>query len=184
MNIGYARVSTDEQNLDLQIDALTRAGCDMIFRDEGVSAVAKSRPQFTAALETLNPGDKLTVWKMDRAFRSLLDALQMLEKLEAQNVAFVSLTDAIDTNTPMGRFAYQIINAFGELERALISERTKAGMEAARERGVRIGRPKKLACEEIKWAKKQILNSFSSRNEIANYLNVSKRTIDRILLDI
>ena len=142
MNIGYARVSTDEQNLDLQIDALTKAGCDQIFRDEGISAVAKSRPQFTAALEALRPGDRLVIWKMDRAFRSLLDALNVLEDLEQRGNAFHSLTEAIDTQTPMGRFAYQIINAFGELERALISERTKAGMKAAKERGVHVGRPR------------------------------------------
>lgn len=142
MNIGYARVSTEEQNLNLQIDALTRAGCTQIFRDEGLSATAKNRPQFTAALNALKPGDRLVIWKMDRAFRSLLDALTILEKLETQGNAFHSLTEAIDTQTPMGRFAYQIINAFGELERALISERTKAGMKAAKERGVHVGRPK------------------------------------------
>jgi DNA invertase Pin-like site-specific DNA recombinase len=145
MNIGYARVSTDEQNLNLQIDALTAAGCTQIFQDEGLSATAKNRPQFTAALNALKPGDRLVIWKMDRAFRSLLDALTILEKLEAQGNAFHSLTEAIDTQTPMGRFAYQIINAFGELERALISERTKAGMKAAKERGVHVGRPRKLA---------------------------------------
>ncbi len=181
MNIGYARVSTDEQNLDLQIDALNRAGCDTIFRDEGVFAVAKSRPQFTTALEALNPGDKLTVWKMDRAFRSLLDALQMLEKLKAQKVAFVSLTDAIDTNTPMGRFAYQIINAFGELERALISERTKAGMQAARERGVVIGRPKKLEHEQLEWAKDQVSLNNPTLEGLAEQLGISARTLRRYL---
>jgi len=143
MNIGYARVSTDEQNLNLQIDALTAAGCTQIFRDEGLSATAKNRPQFTAALAALKPGDRLVIWKMDRAFRSLLDALKVLDDLEQRGNAFHSLTEAIDTQTPMGRFAYQIINAFGELERALISERTRAGMQAAKERGVHVGRPRR-----------------------------------------
>lgn len=184
MNIGYARVSTEEQNLNLQIDALNRAGCDMIFRDEGVSAAAKVRPQFSAALDALAPGDRLTIWKMDRAFRSLLDALQMLEQLEAMDVAFVSLTDAIDTKTPMGRFAYQIINAFGELERALIAERTRAGMQAAKERGIIIGRPQKLSPEEILWAQQEIAQNNRAPDDLATALDVSPRTLGRRLAEV
>lgn len=183
MNIGYARVSTDEQNLNLQIDALTKAGCDQIFRDEGISAVAKSRPQFTAALAALKPGDRLVIWKMDRAFRSLLDALTILEKLEAQGNAFHSLTEAIDTETPMGRFAYQIINAFAELERALISERTKAGMRAAKERGVHVGRPPKLSSDDVRWVHREIVRGYRSLDELAVALDVSPITLTRRLSD-
>ncbi len=152
MKIGYARVSTDEQNLSLQIDALTAAGCERIYNDEGISAVARVRPQFVAALAELERGDTLVIWKMDRAFRSLLNALQVLEELDARGVHFHSLTDAIDTTTAIGRFTYQITNAFGELERALIAERTKAGMAAARRRGVRLGRPPKLTDRQIEQA--------------------------------
>lgn len=181
MNIGYARVSTNEQNLDLQTGALKMAGCDVIFRDEGVSAVAKVRPQFTAALDALRPGDRLVIWKMDRAFRSLLDALNVLEQLEAQGNAFHSLTEAIDTTTPMGRFAYQIINAFGELERALIAERTRAGMQAARTCGVRIGRPPKLSASQINWVRSEIVRSGCSPGDLAEALGVSPRTLARHL---
>lgn len=183
MNIGYARVSTDEQNLDLQLDALKAAGCDLIFQDEGVSAVAKNRPQFTAALNALNPGDQLVIWKMDRAFRSLLDALKVLETLEKRNNAFHSLTEAIDTTTPMGRFAYQIINAFGELERALISERTRAGMQAAKERGVHVGRPPKLSPADLQWLCREITESKRSLDDLAAALDVSPRTILRTTLE-
>lgn len=182
MNIGYARVSTDEQNLSLQIDALTAAGCDLIFRDEGVSAVAKNRPQFNAALNALTPGDQLVIWKMDRAFRSLLDALHVLEALERRGNAFHSLTEAIDTATPMGRFAYQIINAFGELERALIAERTRAGMQAAKERGVHVGRPRKLSIQQIEWAMMEIDVGCRPLLDVASELGVSARTISRQLL--
>ena len=181
MNIGYARVSTDEQNLDLQIDALTAAECDVIYRDEGISAAARNRPQFAAALEALNPGDRLVIWKMDRAFRSLLDALQVLDALERCGNAFHSLTEAIDTATPMGRFAYQIINAFGELERALIAERTKAGIEAARQRGAKIGRPRKLSDEQIEWAMVEMKIGYRSLPELAATLGVSNRTLSRSL---
>lgn len=181
MNIGYARVSTDEQNLNLQIDALTAAGCGLIFRDEGVSAVAKNRPQFNAALNALTPGDQLVIWKMDRAFRSLLDALHVLEALEQRGNAFHSLTEAIDTATPMGRFAYQIINAFGELERALIAERTRAGMQAAKERGVHIGRPRKLSIQQIEWAITEMEYGCGSLPEVAAALGVSIRTLCRRL---
>lgn len=181
MKIGYARVSTDEQNLALQLDALRAAGCDRIFQDTGVSAVSPDRPQFTAALKALRAGDTLAIWKMDRAFRSLLNALQVLEDLEARKVHFHSLTDAIDTATPVGRFAYQITNAFAELERALISERTKAGMRAAQSRGVRLGRPRKLTAEQIAWARARSESGDASLVCLAAQLNVSRRTLARAL---
>ena len=129
--IGYARVSTDDQNLDLQRVALLEAGCERIFEDHGVSAVA-NRPGFEEALHALEAGDKLVIWKMDRAFRSLKIALDTLEALDGMGVEFRSLTDHIDTSTPMGKCMYQVRNAFAELERSLISERTKAGLAAAR----------------------------------------------------
>ncbi len=181
MRIGYARVSTEEQNLSLQIDALSAAGCDHIYRDEGVSAVTRERPQFAAALAALAPGDTLVIWKMDRAFRSLLHALEVLEELDARRVEFQSLTDAIDTATPVGRFAYQITNAFAELERALIVERTKAGMEAARRRGVSIGRPPKLTAQQIERACRDIESGRATRTALAQRFNVSPRTLSRAL---
>ena len=120
-------VSTEEQNLDLQLDALQKAGCHNIFTDQGVFAVSKRRTGFDAALAELNEYDVFVIWKMDRAFRSLKNALDVLERLEKRNIEFIALTEQIDTTTPMGRCMYQVRNAFAELERSLISERTKAG---------------------------------------------------------
>jgi DNA invertase Pin-like site-specific DNA recombinase len=179
--IGYARVSTDEQNLGLQIDALTEAGCTEIYREEGVSAVAKERPQFAAALARLEAGDTLMIWKMDRAFRSLLHALQVLDDLERRAVDFRSLTDSIDTGTPVGRFAYQVTNAFAELERALIIERTKAGMAAARRRGVRIGRPRKLSDAQVEKARLDLAGGCVTVPDLAAALGVAPRTLSRCL---
>jgi DNA invertase Pin-like site-specific DNA recombinase len=180
MRIGYARVSTDEQNLGLQVDALKAAGCARIYRDNGVSAVACERPAFTRALAGLRRGDTLVIWKLDRAFRSLLDALNVLADLERRGVHFHSLTDAIDTTTPMGRFAYQIRNAFSELERELIVERTKAGIAAARRRGVRIGRPPKLTSAQVEKAAAH-LAAGATVAALARRLRVSPRTLSRAI---
>lgn len=146
--IGYARVSTDEQTLDLQIDALEAADCTSVFSDHGISAIAKLRPGFENALKALCPGDTFIIWKMDRAFRSLRHALDVFEHFERERIELLVLTEGIDTTTPMGKCFYQIRNAFSELERNLISERTKAGLEAARKRGVRLGRPLRLNAEQ------------------------------------
>ena len=181
IKIGYARVSTSDQNLDLQIRALEKAGCTNIYRDEGVSAVAAERPQFAAALESLCPGDTLVIWKMDRAFRSLIHALNLLEELELRGVEFQSLTDDINTATAMGRFVYQIRNAFSELERELISERTRAGMAAARERGVTLGRPLKLTKEQIARARRELEHGRKTITRIAGELNVAPITLSRAL---
>jgi len=180
--IGYARVSTEEQHLDLQIDALEAASCDHIYKDQGVSAVAEHRKGFEDALEQLNDGDVLVVWKLDRAFRSLRHALDVLEDFEKRNIQFRSLTDQIDTTTPMGKCMYQIRNAFAELERSLISERTKAGMAAAKKRGAILGRPKKLNGKQILWAKNQLTNNPDvTLASLAKSLGISTRTLTRAL---
>jgi DNA invertase Pin-like site-specific DNA recombinase len=180
--IGYARVSTDEQNLDLQRDALKKAGCVRIFEDEGTSAVARVRPGFTLAMEMLCPGDVFVVWKMDRAFRSLRHALDVLETFEKNGIEFRALTEQIDTTTPMGKCMYQIRNAFAELERNLISERTKAGMEAARKRGKTFGRPHKLTKRQVeRAAKRMAADPGLSLAELARELKVSPRTLSRAI---
>ena len=115
--LGYARVSTEEQYLDLQLDALEAAGCIHVYSDQGISAVSNYRRGFDEALSELQSGDVLVIWKMDRAFRSLRHALDILEQLENREIQFRSLTDHIDTTTPMGKCMYQIRNAFAELER-------------------------------------------------------------------
>ena len=180
-NIGYARVSTEEQHLDLQMAALSAAHCDRICQDDGISATAKCRPGFDAALDLLKPGDTLVIWKMDRAFRSLRQALEILEYFAAQKIAFRSLTEHIDTSTPMGEAMYQIQNVFAELERKLISERTRAGLAAARRRGIQLGRPRVLSEEQVAWAKVELQNAALTVPVLARQLGVSSRTLSRAL---
>jgi len=180
--IGYARVSTEDQHLDLQIDALTLAGCSTIFEDHGVSATAKRRPGFGQALASLQTGDIFVVWKMDRAFRSLKNALDILEEFENRAIEFRCLTEDIDTTTPMGKCMYQIRHAFSELERNLIRERTKAGMEAARQRGAHLGRPKKLSRGQITSVQDLLQHQPDiTPAQIASQFGVSSRTIYRAL---
>ncbi len=182
MLIGYVRVSTEEQHLDLQIDALEAACCDHIYKDQGISAVSKTRKGFNDALSALNNGDTFVIWKMDRAFRSLRHALDVLEEFEHRNIEFRSLTDQIDTTTPMGKCMYQIRNAFAELERSLISERTKAGMQAAKKRGAIIGRPRKLSSEQILDVRNTLKNNPNTTlKSIAKTHDVCVKTISRVL---
>ena len=180
--IGYARVSTQEQNLDLQLNALMNANCDYIFEDHGVSAVANDRAGFNQALEKLEQGDIFVVWKMDRAFRSVKNAMDILDRFEKLGVEFRCLTEIIDTSTPMGKFTYQIRNAFSELERSFIRERTIAGMEAAKARGALIGRPRKLTAKQISQTRLRLIdNPNLSKQEEAGALGVSVRTLNRAL---
>lgn len=143
MLIGYARVSTIDQNLDLQLDALTMAGCAHIFQDEGVSGGKARRPGLDKAIKRLKSGDVLVVWRLDRLGRSMRHLIELTTHLEARGIGFRSLSDAIDTSTASGKLFFHVTGAFAEFERNLISERTKAGMAAAKARGVKIGRPKK-----------------------------------------
>lgn len=140
--IGYARVSTDEQNPALQFDALTNAGCQRIFADSA-SGAAPSRPALEQALSSLEFGDTLVVWKLDRLGRSLSHLIGLVAQMEDRGVALRSLSEAIDTSTASGRLLFHVMGALAEFERALISERTRAGMAAARARGAVIGRPPK-----------------------------------------
>jgi DNA invertase Pin-like site-specific DNA recombinase len=130
-SVGYARVSTDDQNLDLQINALRSAGCDVIFQDQGLSGLALRRPGLEETLSSLSAGDVLVVWRLDRLGRSLLDLLGTIERLHVRKVGFRSLTETIDTTNATGRLMFQIMGALAEFERSLIAERTKAGLNAA-----------------------------------------------------
>lgn len=146
--IGYARVSTDDQNLDMQIEALRRAGVAPInIFAEKVSGVAKRRPELDFALKQCRHGSTFVVWKLDRVGRSLLHLLQFLQKLDAAGVGFKSLQDSIDTTTPVGRMILSVMGAIAEFERGLIVERTRAGVVRAQERGVRFGQPAKITPE-------------------------------------
>src|SRR5271170_2730577 len=148
MKYGYARVSTDDQNPALQLAALKKAGCKTVFKDEGLSGATTKRPALLRCLKKLEHGDTLIVWKLDRLGRSLRDLITILDDLRARGVKFHSLTEAIDTATPTGRAMWQMIGVLAELERSLISERTRAGVKAAQRRGVKFGRKVKLSSEQ------------------------------------
>lgn len=140
--IGYARVSTTDQNTEAQERALTEAGCDHVFTDQGVSGAKTSRPGLDKALAALQPGDTLVIWKLDRLGRSLKHLLSIVENLSEQGVHFSSLTDGFDTNTAGGKMVFSVMGAMAEYERNLISERTKVGLATARLKGKTGGKPK------------------------------------------
>jgi len=179
--IGYARVSTEEQNLDLQIQALRSAGCDPIYTDHGVSGRAHSRPGLTQALRTLRKGDRLVVWRLDRLGRSLVHLVQLLEHLGARQVCFRSMCEYIDTGSSGGRLVFHMMAALAEFERSLISERTRAGMAAARLRGSRIGRLPALSGEQCREAE-SMLQAGQTVQAVARHYGVSPRTVSRHVL--
>ena len=179
MKIGYCRVSTEDQNPDLQLAALKRAGCRTIFTDKATGAHVK-RPQLTRCLASLQAGDVLVVWKLDRLGRSLHDLIGLLDDLKARGVAFRSLTEAIDTATPTGRAMWQMVGILAELERALIQERTKAGRAAAVARGVKMGRKPTLTPQQVAHARK-LLDQGERTVQVAQLLKVSRRTLERAL---
>lgn len=183
MKIGYARVSTDEQTLALQTDALEAAGCDQVFTDDGISGARTphQRPGFAAAMAALNAGDTFVVWKLDRVGRSLGALIALLGEFEAHGVEFKSLTDGIDTTTTGGRLVYHIMGALAEFERSLISERTKAGMKSARRRGKRLGRPSKLTPEHLSHARTLLATGEHTRRAVAALLGVDESTLRRAL---
>ncbi|WP_019962469.1 recombinase family protein [Woodsholea maritima] len=146
--IGYARVSTDEQCVDLQYDALKAAGCETILCDEGVSGAVRRRPALDEALRIAKAGDVFIVWRLDRLGRSLSQLINLTAHFEAEGIGFRSISESIDTTSPGGRLLFHVMGALAEFERALIAERTKAGMAAARARGTHVGRPYSLSVED------------------------------------
>lgn len=177
MLIGYARVSTQDQNLALQIEALTTAGCQKIFEDK-VSGSRSERPGLAKALEMLREGDTLVVWKLDRLGRSVKNLVGLVGDLNKQGVQFKSLTDVIDTGTPSGRFFFHIMASLAEMERELTIERTKAGLEIARQLGRKGGRRRQMTDSKILSAKKLLANGVPPR-DVAKNLGVSVPTLYR-----
>ncbi|MBQ4824550.1 recombinase family protein [Leisingera sp. HS039] len=183
MNIGYARVSTEEQNLDLQIEALTEAGCDRIITDQAKSGAteAESRAGFSKAMELLGDGDLLVVWKLDRVGRSIADLIHLLKLFGDRGIEFRSLTDGIDTTTAGGRLVFHIMGALAEFERDLIQERTKAGLRAAKKRGKRLGRPPVLSAAQIAHARTAIATKRETVSGMAEILGVNRSTLQRAM---
>lgn len=179
MKIGYLRVSTEEQRPDRQIDAL-KPICDELHIEK-ISAVAKKRPVFERVLNKLQKGDTLVVWDLDRAFRSTVDAILQAEHLRERGVEFQIVTLNIDTSDPAGEFFYTIMAAYGQLERRIASKRTKEGLQAARKRGQRLGRPPKLSQKSLIAAKQKIDMKEASVAEIAACHGVHPTTLSRAL---
>jgi DNA invertase Pin-like site-specific DNA recombinase len=180
MSIGYARVSTVDQNLALQRDALTEAGCGKIFTEQVSGAVAE-RPALHDALEFARSGDTLIVWKLDRLARSVKQLIETVEQLRVRGIGFRSLTEALDTTTAQGRLVFHMFGALAEFERSLIRERTQAGLAAAKRAGRTGGRPPKLTYDDIAAAKAMLANRDIGVTQIAHRLGVSVATLYRYI---
>ncbi|MHB7411325.1 recombinase family protein [Klebsiella pneumoniae] len=175
MLIGYARVSTGDQNLDLQKNALVRAECEQIFEDTASGKNAR-RPGLRRAIRRLKPGDSLVVWKLDRLGRSVRDLISLVSELQDKGIHFRSLTDSIDTSTPAGRFFFHVMSALAEMERELIVERTRAGLAAAREQG-RVGGRRRVMTTEVVERCRRMLGTGATRQQVADVIGVGVKTI-------
>jgi DNA invertase Pin-like site-specific DNA recombinase len=177
MRIGYARVSTDEQSLDIQLDALKKAGCKRIFTDKA-SATKADRPGLTDALSHLRGGDVLVIWKLDRLGRTVKGLVDLVADLQGRGVQFRSLTDGIDTTTPAGRFFFHVMASLAQMERELLAERTRAGLAAARRRGRLGGRKRRMTPGKVESAR-ELLRSGMSPRDVAENLGISIPTLYR-----
>ncbi len=180
MIFGYARVSTKDQNLDSQLDALKKAGCEKIFMEKE-SGAKDDRPERQRMLDQLRAGDTVIVYKLDRFSRSMIDLIQKAEELRQRDIAFVSLTDGIATNTPTGKMQFNVFAAFAEFQRDIIRENTKAGLAAARARGRTGGRKQKLTPKQEKEIHTLYAKGDISVTQIATAYSVHRNTIYNIV---
>jgi DNA invertase Pin-like site-specific DNA recombinase len=179
MIIGYARVSTTDQNLYLQLDALEKYGCERVY-EEKMTGTKKERPKLAEMMTILRPGDKVVIYKLDRISRSTKHLIDLSEYFEKRGVEFVSIQDSIDTSTPMGRFFFRILASIAELERDIIRERTIAGINAARARGRNGGRPS-VDKKKLQLAIKMYKSKDYSINQIVQATGISQATLYRRL---
>ncbi len=180
MLVGYARVSTQDQDLALQLDALSQVGCEKVFMEKA-SGAQRERPQLAEALTYARAGDTLVIWKLDRLARSLKQLIETVEALSARDIGLRSLTEAIDTTTPGGRLIFHIFGALAEFERGVIRERTRAGLDAARTRGRVGGRPPALVTEDLIAAKAMLCDPSITVEQVAKRLGVAPSTLYRHL---
>ena len=178
-NIGYARVSTKDQSLQLQLDALQAAGCEIIF-EEHESGAKQNRPELQQALDALGEGDILVVYKLDRLSRSLKDLIDITNKLQQNNVSLKCTSQPIDTSSSMGKCFFHVLGAIAEFEKDMIKERTMAGLEAAKRLGRRGGRPKTIQSEKIALAK-ELDQQGRAKVDIAKQLGISRASLYRLL---
>lgn len=179
--IGYARVSTKDQKLRMQLDALNAVRCDLIFEDHGVSGGKSSRKGLDAMLSEAIAGDTVVVFKLDRLGRSVLHLADLLVRFQTDEIHFCSISEGINTTTPGGKLVYHLFSAFAEFQRDIIAENTMAGLAAAKRRGSKLGRPPKLDIEEILAAQRLIQQEQISTSEAARRIGASRATLARNL---
>lgn len=180
MIVGYARVSTQDQNPALQLDALGAAGCEQVFRETATGAL-RERPELSACLRTLRKDDTLVVWKLDRLARSLKDLVEIVHDLHQRGVGFRSLTEAIDTASTGGRLVFHLFGALAEFEHSLIRERTIAGLAAARARGRKGGRKPAMSTADTRKAAAMLSDPAITKTEVAKHFHVSRVTLNAAL---
>jgi DNA invertase Pin-like site-specific DNA recombinase len=180
MIIGYARVSTNDQNPELQVDALEKAGAEQVFQEK-FTGTLRERPELSQCLRMLRQGDVLVVWKLDRLARSLKDLVEIVQDLQDRGIGFKSLTESIDTTSSGGRLVFHIFGALAEFERDLIRERTMAGLEAARARGRKGGRKPSLSKTDTQKAAAMLLDPKITKTEVAQHFGVSRTTLNASL---
>jgi DNA invertase Pin-like site-specific DNA recombinase len=182
MRLGYARVSTEDQHLELQQDALLQYGCERIFEDR-ISGSKSERPGLQAAFDQFRPGDSLIVWRLDRLGRSIKDLIRLVEQLDEKQVSLISLQENLDTSTSSGKLIFHIFSALAEFERNLILERTQAGLHAARSRGRKGGRPRSLNQDQQKLLFRLYDERKHTIDEICRMLDIAKSTLYSYLSD-
>ena len=180
MRIGYARVSTQDQKPELQLDALAAAGCEQVFHEK-MSGKVRERPQLDACLRTVRKGDTLVVWRLDRLGRSLKDLVEIVHALEGRGIGFQSLTESIDTTTAGGRLVFHVFGALAEFEHNLIRDRTVAGLAAARARGRKGGRRLKLSTGDVRKAAVMLRDPIMTKTEVAAHFGISRVTLNAAL---
>lgn len=180
MIIGYARVSTQDQNPAFQVDALEKAGCEQIFQ-ERVTGKLRERPELSQCLRMLRKGDTLVVWKLDRLARSLKDLVEIIQDLDERGIGFRSLTESIDTTSSGGRLIFHIFGALAEFEHSLIRERTIAGLQAARARGRKGGRKPAMSWADVRKASAMLRDPTITKTEVASHFRVSRVTLNNAL---
>ena len=180
MLIGYARVSTQDQHPELQLDALRSAGCEQTFQEK-LTGKSPDRPELVACLRALRKGDTLVVWKLDRLGRSLKHLVEIIHDLEQRGVAFRSLTESIDTGSAGGKLIFHVFGALAEFEHSLIRERTVAGLAAARARGRKGGRKHKLDADDVRKAAAMLRDPLMTKTEVARHFKVSRVTLNKAL---
>lgn len=180
--LGYARVSDNDQTEALQLDALAAANCDEVFVDHGVSGANRSRPALDRILASLRPNDTLVVWKLDRLGRSTIHLLEILGDLRQRDIDFIALTQGIDTTTAVGRMLFGQLAVFAEFEREQISDRTKAGMAAAKKRGQHMGRPNRLTQSQIVMISEEFAGGGVTIKGIAERYQISPQTVSRAII--